>query len=96
MPRITSKTLPPVLLVSLWLVSGCAERPVAVPSYPPSVDLVVQDKPRLDPSALDSDKALNEHDAAIESWGEAGWLQVARLCRWAQGVGMKGLDCPKR
>lgn len=83
------------LLGSLFLASGCASRPVPVQSYPPSVDLQVQSKPVLDPDALTSDKALNEYDAAVESWGEAGWLQVARVCRWAQASGMKGLSCPQ-
>jgi hypothetical protein len=66
-----------------------------VQSFPPSVDLIVQPKPVLDPDALTSDKALNEYDAQIEGWGSAGWLQVARICRWAQANGAKGLSCPR-
>jgi hypothetical protein len=34
------------------------------------------------------------HDNAVEAWGEAGWAQVGRLCRFFDVMGMKGLDCP--
>jgi len=34
------------------------------------------------------------HDNAVEAWGEAGWAQVGRLCRFYREMGMKGLDCP--
>jgi hypothetical protein len=34
------------------------------------------------------------HDNAVEAWGEAGWAQVGRLCRFYQRMGVKGLDCP--
>jgi hypothetical protein len=34
------------------------------------------------------------HDNAVEAWGEAGWAQVGRLCRFFDEMGMKGLDCP--
>lgn len=63
--------------------------------FPAAQDLAVEAKPQLSVEALTSEKALNDHDAEIESWGERGWLQVGRLCRWAQDMGAKGLDCPK-
>lgn len=93
MRPIPSLTVALVLLVSLLGVSGCAERPVAVQNYPSPVDLQVQPKPVLDPSALDSDKALNDYDAAIEAWGEAGWLTVGRVCTWAKAMGMREAPC---
>lgn len=36
----------------------------------------------------------NDHDAAVEAWGERGWLAVGRLCRRAAANGAKALDCP--
>lgn len=29
-------------------------------------------------------------------WGRAGWLQVARICRWAENVAgdLPGVECP--
>jgi hypothetical protein len=58
--------------------------------------LRVEPKPLLDPSALGSDKALNDYDAAVEAWGERGWRTVGRLCRWAVENGAKlQFDCPK-
>ncbi|MBB4796291.1 hypothetical protein HNP32_000005 [Brevundimonas bullata] len=43
---------------------------------------------------LTSRIAGEKHDNAVEAWGEAGWAQVGRLCRFFDGMGMKGLDCP--
>ncbi|MET4683229.1 hypothetical protein [Brevundimonas faecalis] len=64
------------------------------PIYPPSADLAVEPKPRLDPAALQSEAALDAHDIALETWGERGWAAVARLCGFYRTMGMKGLDCP--
>jgi hypothetical protein len=44
--------------------------------------------------ALDSEKAANDYDAALEAWGERGWKTVARLCRWAADMGAK-VQCPE-
>lgn len=38
--------------------------------------------------------AGEKHDNAVEAWGEAGWVQVGRLCRFYREMGMKGLYCP--
>ncbi len=62
--------------------------------YPSAADLVVEAKPLLDPTALESEAALDAHEIAIESWGDRGWSMVARLCRWHVEMGMKGLSCP--
>ena len=86
--------LAPLIAASLSLVSGCATREHVRPIFPPSADLVVEAKPRLDPAAIDSEAALDAHDVALEAWGERGWATVARLCRWAGRNGAKGLSCP--
>ena len=65
------------------------------PIFPPSADLRVEAKPRLDPAALHSEAALDDHDSSVEAWGERGWAAVARLCRWAERNGMDGLSCPR-
>ena len=62
---------------------------------PPVADLRVEPKPLLAAEALTSEQALNAHDAEVEAWGERGWLQVGRLCRWAQEMGATGVSCPK-
>lgn len=87
------RCLTPALLIAaaLSLASGCANRGTL---YPPAADLAVEAKPRLDPAALDSEAALDAHDIALETWGERGWAAVARLCRYFNGRGMKGLSCP--
>lgn len=82
------------LAVSLVAVSSCASRERVSVIYPPSADLAVEAKPRLDAAALVSEAALDAHDSAVESWGERGWLAVGRLCRWSASMGAKDLDCP--
>lgn len=41
-----------------------------------------------------SERAAEAHNAAVEAWGERGWLTVARLCRFFAGHGME-IDCPQ-
>lgn len=82
-------------LASLSLVSGCETRAPTLQRFPPAQDLAVEPKPLLSPEALTSEKALNDHEADVEAWGERGWAAVARLCRWSVQMGAKGLNCPK-
>lgn len=63
-------------------------------SQPPLADLIVEPKPLLSEDALNSDKALNDYDAAIEAWGERATLQIGRLCRWAKANKLPHPDCP--
>ena len=89
----STRFLMPVLAlaVSLSLASGCASKGLA---FPPSADLKVEPKPQLAPEAVTSEAALDAHDIALDTWGERGWATVARLCRFFDEMGMKGLDCP--
>lgn len=83
-----SKTcLTPALLiaVSLSLAPGCAVR--GSQSFPPSADLRGEPKPRLDPTAVDSEAALDAYEIELEAWGERGWAAVGRLCRWSVRMG---------
>lgn len=86
-------TLALLIAASLSTVSGCASKGPIPLVLPRAADLQVEDKPRLDPAALDSEAALDAHDSALEAWGERGWATVGRLCRWAERNGMK-IDCP--
>lgn len=92
MPMTPRRTAGLALLASLSLVSACASRGAV---SPPPADLAVEAKPLLDPAALGSDQALNDHDAAVEAWGERGWLAVGRLCRWARDNRLAAPTCPK-
>ena len=89
----STRFLMPVLALaaSASLASGCASKGLA---FPPSADLKVEPKPQLAPEAVTSEAALDAHDIALETWGERGWASVARLCRFFDEMGMKGLDCP--
>lgn len=74
-------------------MSACATRAVTYQSYPPAADLKVEAKPVLDPSAVGSDKALNDYDVAVEAWGQRGWDAVKRVCTWAKANGMPSAPC---
>lgn len=105
LPR--SPILALLLAGSLALVSSCASNGHQSGSFPPSADLAVEEKPKLDPAVLArcheagidpaecSDAALTAHEDRIESWGERGWDAVARLCRFHKATGMPGLTCPR-
>jgi hypothetical protein len=62
-------------------------------AFPSAADLAVEAKPVPSIDILTSERAAAEYDASIESWGDRGWRQVARICRWARGMGMQ-VDCP--
>lgn len=67
---------------------------MAVQQFPERADLTVEPEPVMPAEVTDSDKAANEHEAAVLAWGRRGWLTVGRLCRWAQDNGAEGLECP--
>lgn len=83
-----------VSAVAIVAGSAVTVREHIIQVSPPAEDLAVMPKPLLDPTALQSEAAGDRYDIAIEAWGEHGWAQVARLCRFHREVGMKGLDCP--
>ena len=80
------------LAASVSLASGCASK--GTPAFPPSADLAVEPKPVLTPESIFSEAALDAHDIAIEARGDRLAAQVARLCRFFDTMGMRGLDCP--
>lgn len=83
------------LAAVLVLACSCASRERLPPraQLPDATDLKPPAKPKLDPTALGSDQALNAHDDAVEAWGDGMFLQIGRLCRWAEAHGAK-LGCP--
>lgn len=64
-------------------------------SFPPASDLRVQPKPVPPDEVVTSRIAGELHDNAVEAWGETGWAQVARLCRFFAAMEMKRLECPQ-
>jgi hypothetical protein len=81
-----------LMIVSCGVVVASCETPAAF--LPRAEDLRVQPKPVPSEDVLTSRVAGERHDNAVEAWGEAGWAQVGRLCRFFDEIGMKGLDCP--
>lgn len=82
-----------LMIVSCGVGVASCETPGA--AFPRAEDLRVQPKPVPSDGVLTSRIAGEKHDNAIEAWGEAGWAQVGRLCRFYQTMGVKGLDCPQ-
>lgn len=88
--------LTPALLISVSLAgaSACGNKDYAQPIYPSAADLEDEPKPTLDPAALESDAAMTAWDDAVEAWGERGWQQIGRLCRYFEERGQPDLSCP--
>jgi len=82
-----------LMIVSLGAAVASCETPGA--AFPSATDLRVQSKPVPPDDVLTSRVAGEQYDNAIEAWGETGWAQIARLCRFFDALKMKGLDCPK-
>jgi len=95
MPLHKSPIALPMLFAFSLVASGCGEQVVSTPIFPPRADLVVEEKPVPTDDIVTSAQASAEYDVAVEGWGERGWLQVARICRWAKGHGMV-VECPGR
>lgn len=94
MPSRTSPMRCLALVALLSLAPACAPKERIQPLFPSAADLQVEPKPQLSADDLTSEAALDQHDIAVESWGERGWRTVARICRWAERNGAKGLACP--
>ena len=81
-----------LMLASCSVAVASCETPGA--SLPPAADLAVQPKPVPPEEVLTSRIAGEQYDNAVEAWGEAGWAQVGRLCRFFDEMGMPNLKCP--
>lgn len=86
--------LPLALFSAAFTASGCATKAPETRIYPPIAELTVEAKPLADPAGFESEQAFIDHVIALEMWGERGWAAVARLCRWTEAMGAKGLSCP--
>jgi len=85
------------LMASLMIASfGVAVASCETPgtAFPSATDLRVEPKPVPPDEVLTSRIAGEMHDNAVEAWGEAGWAQIGRLCRFFDDMGMEGLNCP--
>lgn len=94
-PMPSCPSLMPALLIaaSLSLPSGCASKERIRPLFPPAADRRVQPKPVLAIEGLSGEAVLDQHDIALETWGEAGWKAVAGICGWSVANGLNGVDC---
>lgn len=81
-----------LMIASLGAAVASCETPAG--TFPRAEDLTVQPKPVPADDVLASRVAGERYDNAVEAWGEDGWAQVGRLCRFFDEMGMKGLNCP--
>lgn len=81
-----------LMIASLGAAVASCETPAG--TFPRAEDLTVQPKPVPSDDVLTSRIAGERYDNAVEAWGEDGWAQVGRLCRFFDEMGMEGLDCP--
>lgn len=88
-PRLLAQLMLPLAL----LVSGCNDPVKIRVALPAAQDLRSTPKPIPGPEIVDDAVAEALYNSAIEAWGEAGWAQVGRLCRWAKEHGSKE-PCP--
>lgn len=76
-------------------------------TLPLAIDLRVSPEPTLPPAVFELDQAGNPTEAALAAeaewndgiliWGREGWLQVGRICRWAEDLAgdVPDLECPE-
>ena len=103
MRALTQATM--LILAAFALSAGSCGNKTGLAStpLPPAADLQVKPEPPIPPAAFELDatgKQTEAAKAAEDSWGDAvllwgreGWLQVGRLCRWAEGHGST-VPCP--
>jgi hypothetical protein len=94
MPFSKHLTLRLTPLALLLAAPGCGPQVVMKPLFPSHADLQVEPKPVPTDAIVTDPKAADRYNADVESWGERGWLTVARICRWAVANGASGLNCP--
>lgn len=84
-----------VLLTSAICAVAVASCETPGGTFPSAEDLRVEAKPVPPDEVLISREAGEKHDNAVEAWGERGWLQVGRLCRFFDDQGMSlPFGCP--
>lgn len=93
-----------LLAAMIAVAPSCASKPSVRPIFPSAADLAVEAEPAYPVEALEVDDSLQSTAAAIDAenawddavliWGRSGWAAVGRVCRWAESLGMKGIDCP--
>ena len=84
------------VLSAVSILSACAKPASPTLAFPPAADLAVPAKPVPSVEILTSAKASAAHSSAVEAWGDGLALQIGRLCRWAEEMGARGVNCPAR
>ena len=79
----------PILLLSLWAVSGCANQVQIQPQFPPAPDVeaATEAKPAPTPDIVTSARAAAEYNAAVELWGMRVQAAGVRVCLWLKERG---------
>lgn len=82
-----------LIIASCAVAVASCETPGAI--FPPAEDLRVKEKPVPPDDVLTSRIAGEQHDNAVEAWGEEGWAAVGRACRFWRAQKMPlPFECP--
>lgn len=82
-----------LMIVSCGAVVASCETPGSI--TPPVETLRVEPKPVPPADIVRSRIAGEQHDNAVEAWGETGWSIVGTACRFWEGQGMDlPFECP--
>lgn len=96
---MTRSKLPSLLLLAMPLVAlaACAGETHIQAQLPqaPAQDLAVKPKPVMPDTAITDDTVNAQYNSDVEAWGDEGWAQVARLCRWSAANKLTNVVCPK-
>lgn len=79
------------------LTAGCKTCPD--PAFPRAADVAVitAPRPKIPPAALDPENptAAANYQSADRAWGNAVSDSGGRICRYLEGMGMPGIECPE-
>lgn len=83
------------LVIAALLLSGCTttER-VGLPAKA-DVEALTEAKPMPSAAILTDPAANDRYNSEVEGWGDRLSAAGGRLCRYFDGLGMPGLDCPQ-
>ena len=62
-------------------------------TFPPAADLRAPPEPLVPAEALVSEKAANDYQIDVLTWGRGLGAQVGRVCAWAKAHGMNDAPC---
>lgn len=78
------------------LAAGCKTCPDLAFPRVSDVEAITAPRPKIPPAALDPSNptAAANYQSADRAWGKSVSDAGGRLCRYLEGLGMLGIECP--